>query len=119
MLRPAHRDPVPRQVEVIPAIPVAVEKAAPGADALSPQVIVIPPAPGAVPKAAAARPNKPVDIAPPEKLGVREVRADHVVLTNGARVRVGARLPNGEVLMGTDVARGMAETDRRFLMISQ
>lgn len=62
--------------------------------------------------------SKPTDIASGEKLGIREILPDGIVMLNGRRVKNGSTLPNGEVLMGTDVTKGMAETDRRVLVLT-
>lgn len=62
--------------------------------------------------------GKPTDIANGEKLGIREVLPDGIVMQNGRRVKNGASLPNGEILMGTDAAKGMVETDRRVLVLT-
>lgn len=62
--------------------------------------------------------SKPADIASGEKLGIREILPDGIVMLNGRRVKNGSTLPNGEVLMGTDVSKGMAETDRRVLVLT-
>lgn len=62
--------------------------------------------------------SKPTDIASGEKLGIREILPDGIVMQNGRRVKNGAALPNGEILMGTDTAKGMVETDRRLLVLT-
>jgi len=62
--------------------------------------------------------NKPADIASGEKLGIREILADGIVMQNGRKVKNGSALPNGEILMGTDPGKGMAETDRRILVLT-
>ena len=62
--------------------------------------------------------SKPTDIASGEKLGIREILSDGIVMLNGRRVKNGSTLPNGEVLMGTDATKGMAETDRRVLVLT-
>lgn len=62
--------------------------------------------------------SKPTDIASGEKLGIREILPDGIVMLNGRRVKNGSTLPNGEVLMGTDATKGMAETDRRVLVLT-
>lgn len=62
--------------------------------------------------------SKPTDIASGEKLGIREILPDGIVMQNGRRVKNGAALPNGEILMGTDIAKGMVETDRRLLVLT-
>lgn len=62
--------------------------------------------------------GKPTDIASGEKLGIREIFPDGIVMQNGRRVKNGSALPNGEILMGTDAAKGMAETDRRLLVLT-
>lgn len=62
--------------------------------------------------------SKPTDIASGEKLGIREILPDGIVMQNGRRVKNGSQLPNGEVLMGTDATKGMAETDRRVLVLT-
>lgn len=64
-------------------------------------------------------PNKPVDIAPGLKLGIREVLADGIIMQNGRKVQNGSPLPNGEVLLGTDPSKGIAETNRRILVLTQ
>ena len=61
---------------------------------------------------------KPTDIASGEKLGIREIRPDGIVMQNGRRIKNGTPLPNGELLMGTDAEKGMAETDRRVLVLT-
>lgn len=62
--------------------------------------------------------GKPTDIASGEKLGIREILPDGIVMQNGRRVKNGSALPNGEILMGTDAAKGMVETDRRLLVLT-
>lgn len=62
--------------------------------------------------------SKPTDIASGEKLGIREILPDGIVMQNGRRIKNGTALPNGELLMGTDAAKGMAETDRRVLVLT-
>lgn len=62
--------------------------------------------------------SKPTDIASGEKLGIREILPDGIVMQNGRRIFNGSQLPNGEILMGTDVSKGMAETDRRVLVLT-
>jgi len=62
--------------------------------------------------------SKPTDIASGEKLGIREILPDGIVMHNGRKVRNGSALPNGEILMGTDAGKGMAETDRRVLVLT-
>jgi len=62
--------------------------------------------------------SKPTDIASGEKLGIREVLPDGIVMQNGRRIRNGSSLPNGEMLMGTDATKGMVETDRRVLVLT-
>lgn len=62
--------------------------------------------------------SKPADIASGEKLGIREILADGIVMNNGRKVKNGSALPNGEILMGTDPGKGMAETDRRILVLT-
>jgi hypothetical protein len=67
---------------------------------------------------AAERASKPVDIAPAEKLGIREVRADSITLINGVKVKMGSRLPNGEVLISIEPKQGLVETSHRVMMVS-
>lgn len=62
--------------------------------------------------------NKPADIASGEKLGIREILVDGIVMHNGRKVKSGSALPNGEILIGTDPGKGMAETDRRVLVLT-
>ncbi len=62
--------------------------------------------------------KKPVDIASGEKLGIQAILNDGIVLLTGRKVKTGFPLPNGEVLVGTDPAKGMAETDRRVLVVT-
>ena len=62
--------------------------------------------------------SKPTDIASGEKLGIREILPDGIVMHNGRKVKNGSALPNGEILMGTDAGKGMAETDRRLLVLT-
>jgi hypothetical protein len=62
--------------------------------------------------------SKPTDIASGEKLGIREVLPDGIVMQNGRRIKNGSSLPNGEMLMGTDATKGMVETDRRVLVLT-
>ena len=62
--------------------------------------------------------SKPTDIASGEKLGIREVLPDGIVMQNGRRIKNGSALPNGEMLMGTDATKGMVETDRRVLVLT-
>lgn len=62
--------------------------------------------------------SKPADIASGEKLGIREILPDGIVMQNGRRVKNGSQLPNGEILIGTDAAKGMAETDRRVMVVT-
>lgn len=62
--------------------------------------------------------SKPTDIASGEKLGIREILPDGIVMQNGRRIKNGSPLPNGEILMGTDATKGMAETDRRVLVLT-
>lgn len=67
----------------------------------------------------AAAASKPQDIAPGEKLGIKEVYSEGVELLNGKRIRNGSSLPNGEQLMGTDPTKGMVETDRRVMTLAR
>lgn len=62
--------------------------------------------------------KKPVDIASGEKLGIQAILSDGIVLLTGRKVKTGFPLPNGELLVGTDPAKGMAETDRRVLVVT-
>jgi hypothetical protein len=62
--------------------------------------------------------KKPVDIAPGEKLGVQAILVDGIVLLNGRKIKTGSALPNGEMLVSTDPSKGMAETDRRVLVVT-
>ncbi|MFJ1470222.1 hypothetical protein [Massilia orientalis] len=62
--------------------------------------------------------SKPTDIASGEKLGIREVLPDGIIMQNGRRIKNGSSLPNGEILMGTDATKGMVETDRRVLVLT-
>ena len=62
--------------------------------------------------------KKPVDIAPGEKLGIQAILVDGIVSLNGRKIRTGAPLPNGEILVGTDPSKGMVETDRRVLIVT-
>jgi hypothetical protein len=62
--------------------------------------------------------KKPVDIASGEKLGIQAILNDGIVLLTGRKVKTGSPLPNGELLVGTDPAKGMAETDRRVLVVT-
>jgi len=62
--------------------------------------------------------SKPTDIASGEKLGIREIQPDGIVMQNGRKVKNGSPLPNGEILMGTDAGKGMVETDRRVLVLT-
>ena len=39
-----------------------------------------------------------------------EILPGGIVMQNGRRVKNGSPLPNGEILMGTDATKGMAET---------
>ncbi|MFC5511039.1 hypothetical protein ACFPOU_07860 [Massilia jejuensis] len=95
------------------------------------QAKVIPAPAAAAPAAPAAKPepdtrmgiskgadSKPTDIASGEKLGIREILPDGIVMHNGRKIRNGSPLPNGEILMGTDAGKGMAETDRRVLVLT-
>lgn len=105
-----------------------------GAPALVPapaQAKVVPTAAAAAPAAPVAKPepdtrmgiskgadSKPTDIASGEKLGIREILPDGIVMHNGRKIKNGSALPNGEILMGTDAGKGMAETDRRVLVLT-
>ncbi len=62
--------------------------------------------------------KKPTDIASGAALGIREVLADGIVMTNGRKIKNGAALPNGELLITTDPAKGLAETDRRVMIVT-
>lgn len=62
--------------------------------------------------------SKPTDIASGEKLGIREILPDGIVMPNGRKIKNGSALPNGEILIGTDAGKGMAETDRRVLVLT-
>lgn len=72
------------------------------------------------PMSAAPHVDKPVDIAPGERLGIRAISPDgsSVTLTNGAHVKVGGAMPNGELLIGADPAKNRLETDRRVMVIT-
>lgn len=61
--------------------------------------------------------DKPVDIAPAEKLGISQIQSDSLTLKNGSKVNLGGRLPNGEIVKHIDPTKGMVETDRRVLMV--
>ena len=100
---------------------------APAAGPVAPRPALTPPsypAPVAVPeleaKAASSRTGekKPTDIASGTALGIREVLADGIVMMNGRKIKNGAALPNGELLLGTDAAKGLAETDRRVMIVT-
>lgn len=62
--------------------------------------------------------RKPADIASGEKLGIQAILDDGIILLSGRKVKTGSPLPNGELLVGTDPAKGMAETDRRVLVVT-
>lgn len=62
--------------------------------------------------------NKPTDIASGEKLGIREILVDGIIMHNGRKIINGHELPNDEILIRTDVGKGMAETDRRVLVLT-
>lgn len=62
--------------------------------------------------------NKPTDIASGEKLGIREILVDGIIMHNGRKIINGHELPNGEILIRTDVGKGIAETDRRVLVLT-
>lgn len=100
---------------------------APAAGPVAPRPTLTPPsnpAPFAGPeleaKAAPSRTGekKPTDIASGTALGIREVLADGIVMMNGRKIKNGAALPNGELLLGTDAAKGLAETDRRVMIVT-
>lgn len=61
---------------------------------------------------------KPTDIASGEKLGIREILVDGIIMHNGRKIINGHELPNDEILIRTDVGKGMAETDRRVLVLT-
>jgi hypothetical protein len=65
-----------------------------------------------------ARASKPVDIAPGEKLGIRDVKPEVITLVNGQKVLIGGRLPNGEVLLSIDHKQGLVETTQRIMIVS-
>lgn len=105
--------------------------AAPAQVSAPAQAKVIPAPAAAAPAAPAAKPepdtrmgiskgadSKPTDIASGEKLGIREILPDGIVMHNGRKIKNGSALPNGEILMGTDAGKGMAETDRRVLVLT-
>lgn len=126
MPKPAPKTPVPKP-EKTPT-PAAAPAALPKRDAVAAMDPQRPPrtTQDAKPAPAPESPTpigksgekKPVDIAPAEKLGIRDVLPDGIVMPNGRRIMTGASLPNGELLMATDPAKGMVETDRRVLVIA-
>lgn len=106
---PAHgqaKAPATALAQIIPAA-----SAPPAAPAAKPE-------PGTTVGISKGTDSKPTDIASGEKLGIREILADGIVMHNGRKVKNGSALPNGELLMGTDAAKGMAETDRRVLVLT-
>lgn len=123
--------PTPARAEVKTQAARPVKPAQPPAAALAqakpaPQAAVAASSPGAVkPESetsvgiSKSADSKPTDIASGEKLGIREILSDGIVMQNGRKVRSGSALPNGEILMGTDVGKGIAETDRRVLVLTQ
>jgi len=96
--------------------PVAVKTEAPIAFAATVPVKTTPPADEH--QGMSKGEKKPVDIASGEKLGIQAIMAEGIVMLNGRKIRVGSSLPNGEVLIATDPSKGMAETDRRVLMVT-
>lgn len=102
--------PAPAQAKINPA-PAADAPAAPAAPATKPE----PDTRMGISKGAE---SKPTDIASGEKLGIREILPDGIVMHNGRKIKNGSALPNGEILMGTDAGKGMAETDRRVLVLT-
>lgn len=99
--------PAPAQAKVTPA-PAAAWPAAPAAK----------PEPDTRMGISKGADSKPTDIASGEKLGIREILPDGIVMHNGRKIKNGSALPNGEILMGTDAGKGMAETDRRVLVLT-
>ena len=99
--------PAPAQAAVIPA-PTAGAPAAPAAK----------PEPDTRMGISKSADGKPTDIASGEKLGIREILPDGIVMYNGRKIKNCSALPNGEILMGTDASKGMAETDRRVLVLT-
>jgi hypothetical protein len=63
-------------------------------------------------------PNRPVNIAPAAKFGLRQVGSDSITLANGKQIRINGRFPNGEMLLGIDPVKGVVETDRRSMVIT-
>jgi hypothetical protein len=61
--------------------------------------------------------NKPVDMAPQEKFGIKEYSAESITLVNGAKIKVTSKLPNGEVILSIDPVHGIVETDRRMIVM--
>jgi len=101
--------------------PIGADRGTPAQDrrqlAKSPEVTAKPEADIRIGLSKAAE-SKPADIASGEKLGIREILPDGIVMQNGRKVKNGSALPNGEVLMGTDASKGMVETDRRVLVLT-
>lgn len=120
--KPVEKKIAPPKVEVTASLK---PKTSPKAAEPVKEVNVVPPAskpvapppkPSAQVEKAPSGRTKPVDMASADKLGLRKLEENGIVLANGAHVAVGSRLPNGETLLGVDATKGMVETDRRIMM---
>lgn len=96
----------------------AQAKSTPSAAAAAPAIPAAKPEPDTKVGISKGADGKPTDIASGEKLGIKEILPDGIVMTNGRKIKNGSALPNGEILMGTDAGKGMAETDRRVLVLT-
>lgn len=133
--------PVPaKSVPAKPATPAtSSKKAAPAPTMPAPIAVAAKPMPQSVKRLASTKPDaertasaatpvsapaskgpvaKPIDVAPPAKFMIGELRADRVVLLNGAQVKAGGAFPNGEQVQSIDLSRGMIETDRRIIVLA-
>lgn len=113
-IQPGKAPEVPAPPAAAPA-PAKPTPAAPAASAPAPAAKPEPDTRMGISKGAD---SKPTDIASGEKLGIREIQPDGIVMQNGRKVKNGSPLPNGEILMGTDAGKGMVETDRRVLVLT-
>lgn len=123
--RPTETIETPRAAAAPAQVPAPVQTKAIAAPAAAAPAAPTPPAaPTAKPEPdtrigiSKGADSKPTDIASGEKLGIREILPDGIVMHSGRKIKNGSALPNGEILMGTDAAKGMAETDRRVLVLT-
>jgi hypothetical protein len=119
------KPPSPQPSHQAAQLPVAPSHA-PSAESIKPDsssatvAVMKSPVTQAVPSSPAIPlpPNRPVNIAPAAKFGLRQVSPDSIMLANGMRIRINGRFPNGEMLLGIDPVKGVVETDRRSMVIT-